>query len=222
MLLTLTTDFGAGSPYVAAMKGVILSINPTRRSSTLRTRSRRRIFAKGAMVLAEVTPLFPPGHDARGGRRSGRGHGAADRLCARSAQQQYLAPDNGLLSLLARRTPAFYDTDAFRAEFWRQSVSATFHGRDIMAPVAAQLSLGLDPELLGPPQAELVHLDWPEARAVPEKSKAAISRDRLVRQPDHQHHGRAAGRRAHGRGSAHPAASTRRSASSAPTPTSRR
>ena len=47
---------------------------------------------------------------------------------------------------------------------WRRSsVAPTFHGRDIMAPAAAHLSLGLDPDLLGPPLAELVMLDWPGA-----------------------------------------------------------
>ena len=46
--------------------------------------------------------------------------------------------------------------------YWLDSVSATFHGRDVMAPVAAHLSRGLDPEKLGPPLAKLVMLDWPE------------------------------------------------------------
>jgi S-adenosylmethionine hydrolase len=59
--------------------------------------------------------------------------------------------------------------------FWRESVSATFHGRDIMAPAAAHLSLGVDPAQLGPPQTELVQLQWPEARAVPGKIEGCVT-----------------------------------------------
>jgi S-adenosylmethionine hydrolase len=53
-------------------------------------------------------------------------------------------------------------------------VSATFHGRDIMAPVAARLSLGLDPTRLGPRQAELVRLDWTEARVAANKIEGTV------------------------------------------------
>jgi hypothetical protein len=59
-------------------------------------------------------------------------------------------------------------------EFWLPAVSATFHGRDIMAPVAARLSLGLEASRLGPRQDELVRLDWAEARVTANKIQGSV------------------------------------------------
>ncbi|HEV3261076.1 MAG TPA: SAM-dependent chlorinase/fluorinase, partial [Gemmataceae bacterium] len=72
-----------------------------------------------------------------------------------------LVPDNGCWTLLARgaRPPLVYRVSEPR--FWRQPVSATFHGRDIFAPVAAHLSLGVAPAALGPPVTEWVALEGP-------------------------------------------------------------
>jgi S-adenosylmethionine hydrolase len=89
--------------------------------------------------------------------------------------QRYIAPDNGLLSLLARRTPPLMIRTLAEPGIWLPHVSATFHGRDIMAPVAARLSLGLAPERLGPLQATIVELQWPEAVAVPGRIEGCIS-----------------------------------------------
>jgi S-adenosylmethionine hydrolase len=174
MLLTLTTDFGPSSPYVAAMKGVILSINAEARVVDLSHAVPHQDVHQGALVLADVTPLFPAGtlHVAVVDPGVGTQRGI---VYARIGQQQYLAPDNGLLGLLARRTPVSMIRTLSEPRFWRESVSATFHGRDILAPVAAHLSLGLDPQLLGPAQTELVHLEWPEACAVPGKIEGSIS-----------------------------------------------
>ena len=154
-IITLTTDFGAGSPYVAAMKGVILSINPRRRSSTSRT----RICAAGRS----------PGGAGAGRRRHAGfppdtihvavvdpGVGTARQIVyARIGAHHFVAPDNGLLSRLALATRPSTIIAVERPEFWLPAVSATFHGRDIMAPVAARLSLGLDPSRLGPAAREL-------------------------------------------------------------------
>jgi S-adenosylmethionine hydrolase len=59
-------------------------------------------------------------------------------------------------------------------QFWLAAVSATFHGRDIMAPVAARLSLGLEPARLGEVQQALFQLEWPEARVGERKIEGAI------------------------------------------------
>jgi S-adenosylmethionine hydrolase len=173
MLLTLTTDFGPSSSYVAAMKGVIYSINPETRIVDITHAVPPQDVCQAAMVLADVTLLFPPGtlHVAV----VDPGVGTDRKLVyARIGQQQYLAPDNGVLSLLARRTHPSMIRTLSEPRFWRESVSATFHGRDILAPAAAHLSLGLAPEQLGPPQTELVHLPWPEARAVPGRIEGCV------------------------------------------------
>ncbi len=174
MLITLTTDFGPSSAYVGAMKGVILAINPEVRMVDISHAVAPQSVEQGALVLDEVTPLFPAGtlHVAV----VDPGVGTERRLVyARIGSQQYLTPDNGLLGLLARRTPPSMIRTLSEPRFWRESVSATFHGRDILAPVAAHLSLGVSPELLGPPQVELVPYPGREARAVPGRIEGSIS-----------------------------------------------
>jgi S-adenosylmethionine hydrolase len=174
MLITLTTDFGPSSPYVAAMKGVILSINPQAQIVDLTHAVPPQDVRQGAIALAETAPLFPRWtlHVAV----VDPGVGTQRRIAyARIGEHQYIAPDNGLLSLLACRAAPSMIRTLSQSQYWRESVSATFHGRDIMAPAAAHLSLGLNPELLGPPQIELIHLEWPEARAVPGRIEGCIS-----------------------------------------------
>ncbi len=160
-IITLTTDFGAGSPYVAAMKGVMLGINPAVRLVDLSHEVGPQDVRHGAVLLAETTTWFPAGtiHVAV----VDPGVGTARRLLyARIGDQHYLAPDNGLLSLLAKRRRPVRIVELTNSEYWLPAVSNTFHGRDIFAPVAGQLSLGLEPERLGPIVADLNMLDWPE------------------------------------------------------------
>ncbi|HEX4142072.1 MAG TPA: SAM-dependent chlorinase/fluorinase [Pirellulales bacterium] len=161
-LITLTTDFGPSSPYVAAMKGVILSLNPYAQMVDLSHAVPAQDIRHAAIVLDEVTPWFPPDTIHVAVVDPGVG-GERKIVYARIGQQQYLAPDNGLLSRLARRASPSTIIHVAKAQYWLPGVSATFHGRDIFAPVAAHLSLGLAPEALGPRQAELVTLDWVEA-----------------------------------------------------------
>ena len=160
-IITLTTDFGTGSPYVAAVKGVVLSINPAVTLVDVTHDVRAQDVRHGALILDDVTGRFPPGTIHVAVVDPGVG---TDRkiLVAEIGGRHYVAPDNGLLSRLARRTPPSDVRELTESRYWLDSVSATFHGRDVMAPVAAHLSLGLDPEKLGPPLAKLAMLDWPE------------------------------------------------------------
>jgi S-adenosylmethionine hydrolase len=167
-IITLTTDFGTGSPYVAQMKGVILSINPAATLVDITHAIPPQDVRQGALALAEATRAFPPEtiHVAV----VDPGVGTERRIIyARIGQQQFVAPDNGLLSGLARAASPSTIIAVQRPEHWLANVSATFHGRDIMAPVAARLSLGLDPALLGSRQTDLVRLDWTEARVTANK-----------------------------------------------------
>jgi hypothetical protein len=162
-IITLTTDFGSGSPYAAAMKGVMLGINPAARLVDISHDVPPQGVRQGAVVLAEATAWFPAGTIHVG--VVDPGVGTQRRLIfARLGDQQYLAPDNGLLSLLAKRSRSARIIELANSEHWMPSVSNTFHGRDILAPVAAQLSLGLEPERLGPMLTEIQMLDWPEAK----------------------------------------------------------
>jgi S-adenosylmethionine hydrolase len=163
-LITLTTDFGSGSHYVAAAKGVILALNPDVRILDLSHDIPAHDLRQAAFFLVSALPYFPletlhvvvvdPGV---GGSRS--------ILYVELANLRLLVPDNGCWTWLiegGRRRPRVVRLTEKR--FWRSRISDTFHGRDIFAPVAANLSLGLDPRELGPLVADWVRLDRPSPR----------------------------------------------------------
>ena len=158
-LITLTTDFGHGSPYVAQMKGVILALCREVDLVDITHAIGPQNVREGAVVLADATPRFPPGtiHVAV----VDPGVGTSRRLVfAEIGGQRYLAPDNGLLSLLAERNPPQRLRALQNAAYWGPEPSRTFHGRDILAPVAGNLARGVDPTELGPPLDSLELLDW--------------------------------------------------------------
>jgi hypothetical protein len=162
MIVTLTTDFGPSSPYVAAMKGVILSIAPDVRLVDLSHAVPPQDVAHGAAVLEEVAPFFPAGtiHVAV----VDPGVGTERRIVyAEIGNQRFVAPDNGLLGLVAAETPPTESREITNHDLFLPKISATFHGRDIMAPVAAHLALGVAPQQLGPPLQRLVSLNAPVA-----------------------------------------------------------
>ena len=164
-IITLATDFGVGSPYVAAMKGVILSLCPAARIVDLSHAIPPQDVRQGAIVLAETTPLFPAGTIHVAVVDPGVGTERAI-VYAEIGEQRYVCPDNGLLSRLASREKPRKIRSIVDPRWMRQPVSATFHGRDVMAPAAARLAAGLDPDELGPPLAELTRLALPGAKNV--------------------------------------------------------
>lgn len=172
-VITLTTDFGSGSPYVAAMKGVILSIHAAATIVDLCHDVPPQDVRRGALLLDDLADWFPPETIHVAVVDPGVGTGRAI-VYARIGRQQFIAPDNGLLSRLAARTAPSKLIRLADAGYWLPRVSTTFHGRDIMAPVAARLALGLAPELLGPPLDRLSALDWPEARSSPSRIDGAV------------------------------------------------
>jgi hypothetical protein len=164
-IITLTTDFGAGSRYVAATKGVILSINPAARLIDLSHSIPHQDVRAGAIALAETAPLFPP--ESIHVAVVDPGVGTARRIVyARIGEQQFVAPDNGLLGRLAAADAPSKIVSLDEPRFWLPRVSNTFHGRDVMAPVAAHLSLGLSPDELGRTCDSLRTLPWPEVQKV--------------------------------------------------------
>jgi len=172
-VITLTTDFGSGSPYVAAMKGVILSLNPAATLVDITHEVPAQDVRYAAIVLDDVSDRFPDGTVHVAVVDPGVGTERAI-VFVRIGRQNYLAPDNGLLSRLARRTPPAKIVRLTESEYWLQPVSATFHGRDIFAPVAARLSLGLAPAHLGVPTERLAMLDWPEVRLSPGRIEGSV------------------------------------------------
>jgi S-adenosylmethionine hydrolase len=164
-IITLTTDFGAGSRYVAAMKGVILSINPQVQLIDVSHSIPAQDIRAGAIVLAETARWFPPGTIHVG--VVDPGVGSARRIIyAEIGSQRFVVPDNGLISRLALCEKPSKVIGVENSEFWLSNVSATFHGRDIIAPVAAHLSTGLDSSKLGRSVEQIVELPWAEVQQV--------------------------------------------------------
>ena len=166
-LLTLTTDFGLDDAYVAAMKGVILSLAPESRIVDVSHGVAPQDVMGAAFVLREAVPFFPPGtvHLAVVDPGVGTERRA---IAARIGGQTFVGPDNGLFSLLLDPEP---DTGEVgepeavvvldRPALWRTpKPSRTFHGRDIFAPVAAHLAAGRALTDVGTPTDTLKRLHW--------------------------------------------------------------
>ncbi len=160
-IVTLLTDFGHDSPYVAAMKGVMFSIEPTLTLVDISHSVPPQDVRYGALMLEDVAPRFPPGTIHAAVVDPGVGTPRSI-VFARIGAQCFIAPDNGLLSRVALAAVPAQIVRLADPRFWLKPVSNTFHGRDIIAPVAARLAQGLDPAQLGPAQPGLTMLDWPQ------------------------------------------------------------
>lgn len=158
-LITLLTDFGTKDAYVAQMKGQILSICPQARLIDITHDLPAQDIAYGALVLAQATPFFPATtvHVAV----VDPGVGTPRSLLAVEIdtttepgecprRQRFVLPDNGLIGLLTDRFGIVAAHRLTVESYWRSSISATFHGRDILGPVAAHWASGCAPESFGP------------------------------------------------------------------------
>jgi S-adenosylmethionine hydrolase len=157
-IITLTTDFGLAGPFVGVMQGVILAHCPTARIVHLTHDIPVHWPVEAGFWLARAHPWFPAGtvHLAVVDPGVGTSRGI---IAARHAGQVFLAPDNGLLAPVIGMEPA----DCHRLdEAWRSRQgwpvpSATFHGRDIFAPLAAAIAAGrIGVADIGPPAGEIV------------------------------------------------------------------
>ncbi len=148
-LVTLTTDFGRDSAYVAALKGVLLSVNPQARLLDLTHDIGPQDLQHASFFLRGCVLYFPPGTLHVVVVDPGVG---TDRviLYVETRGQRLLVPDNGCWTALVDPAQPLTVLRVTEPRYWRQPVSATFHGRDIFAPVAGHLTLGLDPRQLGP------------------------------------------------------------------------
>jgi S-adenosylmethionine hydrolase len=164
-VITLTTDFGYDDAYVAAVKGAILSINPEATIIDVTHSVRPQDILQAAFILNGAYRYFPkqtvhvaivdPGV---GSERRG--------VILKTPSAIFVAPDNGILSYIiddlfsvdgrsvTEQTQGLTEVVFKKGleaaaitdpRFWRHPVSPTFHGRDIFAPVAAGLSLGISP-----------------------------------------------------------------------------
>src|SRR5690606_31166065 len=147
-VVTLTTDFGSGSPYVAQMKGGILSLSPSATIVDITHAIAPQEVLAGALALADAPTWLPPGAIRAG--VGDPGVGTSRQIAAALVREHwFLAPDNGLLTGVLQESPASAVFAVENRALFLPQVSQTFHGRDIFAPIAARLSLGLRGEELG-------------------------------------------------------------------------
>lgn len=164
-IITLTTDFGVRDGFPAAMHGVVLSINPRVRIVDLCHAIRPGDIAHGAYILATVIPYFPK--ETIHAAVIDPGVGTERHILAvRTQDQTFIAPDNGLLGYILQQNPDAEVRHLENPKLWLEKPSFTFHGRDIMAPVAAHLSLGIPFFEVGP-----VANSWEPAPFPPVKKK---------------------------------------------------
>lgn len=157
-IVALLTDFGTADYYVAAMKGTILQINPKVTLVDVSHDIASQDVLQAAFVLRQVLPCFPP--ETIFVAVVDPGVGTPRRiLAARYNDRVVLAPDNGLLTLVHRDADLQEIRTVENRRFFANSLSTTFHGRDIFAPVAAHLSKGTSLDHLGPVADRIEILD---------------------------------------------------------------
>ena len=156
-IVTLTTDFGLSDPYVGAMKGVMLAINPKATCVDISHLVKAGAVAQASAILLEAYSFFPPGTVHLVVVDPGVGSKRRP-LVIVTPEHLFVGPDNGLFWPIVETSPRAKAFQLCETGFFLDKVSQTFHGRDIFAPVAAHLSLGMDPKRMGPPVQDLVPL----------------------------------------------------------------
>ena len=150
--VTFLTDFGTRDTFVGQMKGVALGIHPELSFVDLTHEIPPRQILRAAFVWNDAISAFPPEtiHVAI----VDPGVGSDRRLVAAEiGERRFVCPDNGLLTVVMQRAAVRRVVSLDNPRWWRASVSNTFHGRDILTPVAAAWSLGHDLSEFGTPLA---------------------------------------------------------------------
>jgi hypothetical protein len=163
-VITLTTDFGHKGPFVATMKGMMLVRHPTARIIDLTHETDVHFPAEAGFWLTRAYRYFPRGTVHVAVVDPGVGT-KRDIVAVAYDGHAFVAPDNGLLAPLAERKDArthALDLDALSTRLRLGAISATFHGRDVFAPVGAELAAGrIMVSELGP-RAQSVVPSWIE------------------------------------------------------------
>jgi hypothetical protein len=156
-IITLTTDYGHSGYFVGVMRGVILSILPDVQLVDITHEIPPQDILEGAFVIGEVYRFYPartihlivvdPGVGTT--RRP---------ILVEAGDQFFIAPDNGVLSMLYEKDPSATVCQITADRYFLKPVSATFHGRDIFAPVAAWLAKTGNVASFGEPTTDFVRL----------------------------------------------------------------
>ncbi|MBI2560060.1 MAG: SAM-dependent chlorinase/fluorinase [Planctomycetes bacterium] len=167
-VITLLTDFGTKDSYVGIMKGIISGISPDANIIDLCHEIGHQDIFEGAYILYSSYKFFPRGtihvvvvDPGVGTKRK--------IICAKTQNYLFLAPDNGILSLVLNDEKPDFIIEVTNKKYFLpeacpelvSGVSNTFHGRDIFAPVAAYLSKGVNPLNLGKKLTKIKEIELP-------------------------------------------------------------
>ncbi|HWG57141.1 MAG TPA: SAM-dependent chlorinase/fluorinase [Gaiellaceae bacterium] len=175
MVIAFLSDFGLRDDFVGTCHGVIKRIAPEVEIIDVTHGIPPQQILQGALVLASTLPYMPVGvHLAVVDPGVG---GIRRALALRDADgRTFVGPDNGLLVPAAERAGIVAAHELTNPAYALETISRTFHGRDIFAPAAAHLALGVPIEELGPSIAvdALVRLDWPQPEIGQSRIRATI------------------------------------------------
>jgi hypothetical protein len=158
-VIGLFTDYGWDDPYVAQLKGVILTLNPGARLLDITHTVTPFNVTEGAYLLNQCAEEFPAGTIFVAVVDPQVGTDRDPILLETARGKFYVGPDNGLFTRVLAREGFSKAWKLDKPEFFRSGdMSRTFHGRDIFGPVAAHLAAGSDPERLGTPIKTLILL----------------------------------------------------------------
>jgi S-adenosylmethionine hydrolase len=168
-VISLMTDFGIKDGNVGVMKGVIWGIAPETQIADLSHLITPQNIREAALILARSAPYFP--ENSIHVVVVDPGVGTSRRpMAAKIGTQYYVGPDNGTISMLLERAEKEgWETEFVhltKPEYWLPNVSYVFHGRDIFAPSAAHLSIGVSLKEIGTPFNDPVKFELPK----PEKT----------------------------------------------------
>lgn len=174
-IITLTTDFGLADGTVGAMIGVIKSICPRAEVINLATDIPPQDVSRGAWALYQAAPFFPA--DAIHVAVVDPGVGSDRRgILVETDHGTFIGPDNGMMSWAWRTAGRRHIYGLINPSYRLARIGVTFDGRDLFAPSAAHLAMGVDPESFGPEIVDPVELPWPE----PKRGERRVNGEILV------------------------------------------
>ncbi len=164
-IITLLTDFGTKDPYVASLKGIILGINPQCTVIDITHQVGPRDIGEGAFILANAYACFPRGTIHLAVVDPGVG-GPRRPILLETGNYIFVGPDNGLFTMALKGEKVKQAVVLTEGKYFLPRVSDTFHGRDLFAPVAGHLSLGVSPGKFGDRIGSWTELPFPKARII--------------------------------------------------------
>jgi S-adenosylmethionine hydrolase len=172
-IITLTTDFGTNDHFVGAMKGVILDIVPEAAIVDISHAVQAFDVLDGALAISQAYSYFPNGTVHLVVVDPGVGTERRP-ILASSDGYHFVAPDNGVLSMVYAREERIHVRHITSDHYFRTPVSSTFHARDVFAPVAAYLGKMVDSHKFGDEIEDYVRFAAPRPKATGEGRLRAV------------------------------------------------